>query len=225
LRIVNELSVPGVPSLFHQGAIGKLHIGGAATGLEIIQMHPHFYYVNQKVVGFKNMYEPVLVAEYFALPITISLNYYSNCFPQAGIPDAKFYAKIWSSYQGVDTFTLLEIPLCFTTFFYYGTGSYGLSEYGFDADAGEGWIFAEATLSSVIGHIIAYDLFIKLENLQGDLYFDNIKAEHSSQNWCRDTFCEDINRAFTRAFYQIPKHWAAVDVPSGTYFESVYIDF
>jgi len=61
--------------------------------------------------------------------------------------------------------------------------------------------------------------------LQGDLYFDNIKAEHSGQNWVRDTFCNDINQAFTKAFFQVPKHWIADVIEEGANFESIYKDF
>jgi hypothetical protein len=61
--------------------------------------------------------------------------------------------------------------------------------------------------------------------LRGDLYIDNVKAEHSGQNWVRDTYCEDILQGFTKAFYQIPKHWAAVILPEGSMYDSIYKDF
>ena len=67
-----------------------------------------------------------------------------------------------------------------------------------------------------------YTAFLEIYNATGDLFIDNVNIEHSGQNWARDKYCNDINQSFTKAFYQIPKHWAAVDVPDGAYFESVY---
>jgi len=115
---------------------------------------------------------------------------------------AKFYAEIWSSYQGRDILTNSEINL----------------------DYSANWKNAELVVSDILGLPIAYNLFIHLKNLQGDLFVDNIKAEHDAQNWARDPFCRDINQAFTRAFYQIPKHWAAEIMEEGAGFESIYPD-
>jgi len=84
------------------------------------------------------------------------------------------------------------------------------------------WKNAETTLTTLLGYVIRYDLYIHLYNLQGDLYVDNIKVEHSGQNWARDPWCKDINQGFTRAFYQIPKHWAGVIVPDGAIYDSIY---
>jgi hypothetical protein len=116
---------------------------------------------------------------------------------------AKFYAEIWHSYQGADIFTILEIPLDFVS----------------------DWKNAEATLTTALGYVVGYNLFFHISNLRGTLYCDNIKAEHSGQNWVRDTFCNDINQGFTNAFFQIPKHWAAVILPEGADYESIYKDF
>jgi len=57
------------------------------------------------------------------------------------------------------------------------------------------------------------------------LYFDNIIVEHTGQNWARDPFCNNVAQTFTRGFYQIPKHWAAVILPEGSWYDSIYRDF
>lgn len=203
IRIINDLPGVAIPVLLHQSWVGQLHIEEPASELKITQLHPRFYWVSKKVTGKKGMYEPVLVEEYFQLPLTIKLNYRSELESVGAGSFAKFYAEVWSLYQGVDIKTKLEIELPLSS----------------------DWATVEATISEVVGLPIRYDLFFHLFNLRGDLFCDIIKAEHSGQNWCRDPFCKDINQGFTRAFYQIPKHWSGVIVPSGSWFESIYKDF
>jgi len=202
-RIVNEMSGTATPSLLHQSWVGNLHIEAPASEAKIIQIHPHFYWISKKVYGKKGMYVPVLINEDLALPVKISLNYSSNLAAINGGSFAKFYARFWHSYQGADLETDLEIPLDLVT----------------------DWKNAEATLTSLAGYVVRYDLYLWISGLRGDLYFDNIKAEHSGQNWARDPFCKDVNQGFTRAFYQVPKHWAGVTLPEGAWFESNYKDF
>ena len=116
---------------------------------------------------------------------------------------AKIYARFWHSYQGLDRYTDLEI----------------------DLDYIDDWKNVENTLTTLSGYVIGYDLYIHLKNLRGTLYIDNVKAEHSGQNWVRDPACRDINQGFTRAFYQVPKNWSGVIAPASSWFESFYIDW
>ena len=203
LRIKNDLAGTATPVLLHQSEVGVLQIDAPADELKITQIHPRFYWVSRKVTGTKSQYEPVEVTEDLALPVTISLNYRAELTEVTPPSFAKLYARFWHSYQGQDIFTDLEIDLDYIT----------------------DWKNAEATLTSLIGYVVGYDLYIHLSNLRGTLYIDNVKSEHSGQNWVRDPFCRDINQGFTRAFYQIPKNWAAVISPAGTFFESFYIDW
>jgi len=202
-RIKNSIAGVATPSLLHQSFVGQLHIASPATELKIEQFHPLSYWVSSPVSGKKGMREPVIVTENFALPLKISLNYKSELTSVGAGSFAKFYAVVWSSYQGLDLQNLLSITIPLS----------------------HDWQNLEATLSTVQGYVVGYNLFFHLYNLQGDLYIDNIKAEHSGQNWVRDTFCKDINQGFTRAFYQIPKHWVPVIIPSGSWYESIYKDF
>ena len=203
IRILNDMAGSATPSLLHQSWVGKIKLAAPADEIMIAQYHPHTYWVSQKVKGKKGMYEPVLVEEDFALPITISISYKSNLEATASSTIAKFYAKIWYSYQGVDLYKYLEIPF----------------------DLVSDWKRVEATFTTLIGTLISYTLYIHIDNLRGELFFDNIKVEHSAQNWARDPYCKDIYQSFTRAFYQIPKHWAPVILPEGAEFDSVYEDF
>jgi len=203
LRIKNELPGVATPSLLHQSYVGILQIDAPADELKIIQIHPKFYWISKKVKGTKSQYSPVLVTEDLALPIKISLNYRAELEAVSEEHFAKFYARVWHSYQGYDFYDELEIPL----------------------DYIDDWKTADANLTILAGYVVRYDLYIHLKGLRGTLYVDNIKSEHSGQNWVRNFQCSDINQGFTRAFYQIPKHWAGVVAPDGSWFESFYIDW
>lgn len=202
-RIKREMAGTATPGLLHQSWVGQLHIEAPATELKIVQYHPDHYYVKQKVPGFKNMYSPVLVSEFFSLPLEISLNYKSNLTAQGAGAFAKIYAYIHYLYQGADLYHTLVI----------------------DLDLVADWKTASATISSLVSRAVHYDLYIHLFNVRGDLFVDNIAAEHNGVNWCRDPFCKDINQGFTSMFYQVPKHWTGLIAPAGAEFETVYLDF
>lgn len=203
IRIKNDMAGSATPSLLHQSWVGKILVADPAEEIQIAQYHPHNYWISKKVKGKKGMYEPVLVEEDIGLPITISLNYKSALEATSETYFAKFYAKIHYSYQGVDRYHYLEISFDLTS----------------------DWKNAEMTLSELRGILISYNLYIHIYNLRGTLYFDNIEVYHSAQNWARDPYCKDIEQSFTRAFYQVPKHWVAVILPDGAEFDSVYEDF
>jgi hypothetical protein len=200
IRIKNELAGNATPNLLHQSWVGYLYIAAPASEIKIAQYHPRSYWVSQKVYGKKGMYVPVEITEDFSLPLNIELNYKSDLTSQGAGSFAKFYAQVRHSYQGVDLFTNVEIPL----------------------DLSTDWKNATASISSLAGYVIGYTLYFHLYNLRGTLWCDNIKAEHSGQNWCRDPYCKDLFQGFTRAFYQIPKHWVYVENPAGSEFGSIY---
>jgi len=202
-RIINDLPGNATPSLLHQSWVGNLIISEPASEIKIIQLHPRFYWVSKKVAGKKGMFEPVKITEDLGLPFKISLNYRSELEVVGGENFAKFYARVWHSFQGQDLYEILEIPLGYT----------------------DDWNHKEITLSEVSGYSVAYELYFHLKGLRGNLYIDNIKVEHSGQNWARDPWCKDIHHDFTRAFFQIPMHWAGVILPEGSSYESIYKDF
>lgn len=203
LRIKNDLTGVATPSLLHQSYVGVLQIDEPSDELKIIQIHPHFYWVSRKIRGTKSQYQPVEINEDLSLPLTISLNYRAELEEVTSECFAKFYVKVWYSYQGQDLFKELNIDLDYLT----------------------DWKTAEATLSELVSYAVRYDIYIHIKGLRGTLYIDNVKVAHSGQNWARDPACKDVNQGFTRAFYQIPKHWAGVIVPEGSWFESFYIDW
>lgn len=199
-RVVNELVGIATPVITHQALVGELRIDSPADELKIIQPHPSAYFVARKVTGTKSQYEPVAVTERLVLPLQIGLSYKADLELTEADGFAKFYAIVRRLYQGNNIDTLLEINL----------------------DLQTDWKTATATLSAILGQYTSYALYFHLYHVQGTLLCDNIKAIHSSQNWARDPACQDIHQDFTRAFYQVPKHWSALIIPDGAFFESVY---
>ena len=202
IRLKLGLSVPGAPSIYHNSWYGHLAIGGAATQIKIAQYHPAGYYIHRKVAGLKKVYAPVFVEEAVSLPLQIGMSYRADLTPTGPTQYAKFYAVVLSSYQGVDRENVVEIN-------FINDGA---------------WRTVTATLSSALGYVFGYTLYIHIFGYTGDLYFDQIKAIHGAVNWARDKNCYDINVAFTNQFYQIPKHWVAIELPQGAVYDSDYID-
>lgn len=200
-REVNGIAGEATPLITHQALVGQLSIAAPADELKIIQPHPSLYYVSKKVIGSRNMFEPVPVSEQLVLPFQIGLSYSADLVKTEADGFAKFYAIVRRLYQGENINTALEINL----------------------DLQTGWKTITATLSSILGQYTSYYLYFYLYHLTGTILVDNIKAIHTSQNWVRDPSCQDIHQDFTRAFYQVPAHWSALIIPDGSFFESVYI--
>lgn len=200
LRIANDIEGFATPNNLYQTAVGTLRIEAPANSLKIEQLHPLEYWVSRKVRGTRSQYEPIKIIEDFALPLDIKINYRADLVEFGGTAKARFYCICYSHYQGLTLEKIVEIPFTLQ----------------------QDWIHAEATLGPIIGLARGYTAFIELENVRGSLYFDNIEINHSGQNWCRDPHTIDINQSFTKAFYQIPKHWAPVDIPVGAFYESLY---
>jgi len=197
-----ELGLEGVatPNQYHQDLVGKILIEEPAEEIKLIQPHPSSYWVYQKVTGKKNMHEPVEVEEDFALPLKLTISYYSDLTSTGEGSFARFYASIRHLYQGqnLNYDEIIEIPLS------------------------SGWTKQDTTISNLLGLAVSYNLYIHLYKVRGTLLFDNVKAEHSGSNWVRDTYCKKIEQDFTRAFYQIPKNWGVITMPSGAGYASVY---
>lgn len=198
-------NLPGVatPSLLHQGFVGQIHISGAANEIKISQSHPQSCFIYQKVVGKKSMFEPVAISEVLSLPFNLGLNYKAELTASGADPYAKFYARFYYSFEGQNLFHDLEINL----------------------DLVSDWQNSTAVLSLLDSYVFGYELFFHLHDLQGDLYFDNIVAEHDSVNYARDQFCENIEQTFIGAFKNIPNNWSPIIQPDGAEYVSIYKDF
>jgi len=197
-----KLGLPGTatPNEYHQDLVGRIVLEAPASEIKLIQPHPFSYWVEHKVSGKKSMYELVNIVESFSLPLKIGISYKSNLVSTGDGSFSKFYADILHLYQGQNLHTNLELNF----------------------DLIHDWTRLDDTLSSVLGQVVSYSLFIHLYNVRGELYFDNVLSEHSGLNWARDIYCQNVSQGFTRAFFQVPKHWAPVIMPTGAGYDSIY---
>lgn len=199
-RIANGIEGYASPENLYQVRVGNIHLEGEAQYALIAQIHPKEYYVQRKKKGTHSQLEQVKVTENFSLPLNIEISYKTDFVQIEENAFAKFYVRVFSSYQGRDIETDLEL-------------NFGLSD---------NWMRITNSLNSVLGLVRSYIMYIEVSGVQGDLWFDNIVVEHSGHNWARDPFCYRIHQDFTKQFYQIPKHWSAIELPEGAFYQSVY---
>lgn len=199
-RLKLGLSGEITPSSLHNGLVGLLQVASPATALKIIQPHPAAYYIKHKVTGTKSQYEPVFVQEPFALPLTIGLSYKADLVSTGAGAYARFYALFWRNYQGNNLEDDITINL----------------------NLSQAWTHTQATKSSSIGECISYNLFFDFHNVRGTVLIDQLETLHDGSNWARDPYCVNLAESFTRAYYQVPAHWAPITLPDGAGFESIY---
>lgn len=198
LKASLPLEVP--PSELWQVRAGRFLIESPATEMILKQEHPLDYWVAQKVRGQSWKNTLVLLREEFQLPLTLELRYKSNLTAVGDTQRARYYARIWSTYQGRDIFT----------------------DFGIDITPVADWTFATIDYFDVIGKLKGYTLYMEVVGYQGELLFDNIRAVHSGTNWARDPRCDDISKTFTKAFAVVPPFWVPVSLPQGSTFTSQF---
>lgn len=188
------------PSPLHQYKVGRIETAAPAERVLLTQYHPRKYFVNKKVRGNTTLREDVPVYENFQLPLKIETSYRSNLAPTRPDGKARFFAVVYSHYQGRKIETELAINFDFST----------------------GWTRASATINEVIGQAIHYQLYIELDGVRGAFEWDNVVSMHTGTNWARDWRCTDVNNELTRVNWQIEKSWEELELPYKTAFESVY---
>lgn len=199
-RIKFGISGLATPSLLHQYKVGRIEINAPAQGATLAQYHPNKYYVSKKMRGNTTQREDIAIYEPFQLPLTVGCSFRSNLVAVTDEPKARFYAIVYSSYQG----RTIE------------------SEVGFDIPLQSDWQSQTATISEVIGVGRYYNLWIDLAGVRGWFEWDNVIAQHTGTNWARDKRCLDVNNELTRVNYQIEKSWEEQFLPNGAQFDSVY---
>ena len=200
VRLANDLTGYATPSNIYQSKVGKIMIESPATGLTILQLHPHTYYINKKVTGTRSQYEPVLVTENLTLPVNIAISCKTSLVSVGSSPKARFFVIVYSNYQGRTIENICNISF----------------------DLVSDWARYTASISNVKGQFRGYTAFIEVDECQGSLLFDNVEIVHSGINWARDPFCNSIETSFTKAFYQIPKNWAPDEIVTGAFYGSIY---
>lgn len=113
---------------------------------------------------------------------------------------ARYYAKVWTSYQGKDIYTDFNVELSENT----------------------DWTIGTITTSGLRGILIGYTLYFEIVGYTGELLFDNIRAVHGGTNWALDPRCDQINKQFTKSFALVPPFWVPVSLPEGAQFYSIF---
>jgi len=201
-RLKWGISGLAAPSSLHQYKVGRVQISLPAEKVVLAQYHPIKYYVSKKMRGNTTLREDVAITEKLVLPLEIEMSYRAALSETREDYEARFYAVVYSSYQGRTIET----------------------EIGFNFDISTGWTRATATLPEVIGVARYYNLWIVLDGVYGWFEFDNVVSRHSGTNYARDTRCTDVNNEPTRVNFQIEASWEEQFLPSGTAFSSVYPD-
>lgn len=197
-----KYGIPGLatPSLLHQYKVGRLEINAPAQKAILAQFHPNKYWVSKKLRGKTSVREDVPIFEKLQLPLEIGCSFRSDLTAVTGSPKAKFYAIVYSSYQGRTIET----------------------QVGFDIPLETGWTQDTALITEVIGVARDYNLWIELDGVRGYIEWDNVVALHTGTNWARDKRCNDVNNELTIVNYQIEKSWEEQFLPNGAAFDSVY---
>lgn len=197
-----KYGIPGLatPSLLHQYKVGRVEIAAPAQKTILAQYHPNKYWVSKKLRGNTSVREDVAIFEKLQLPLEVGCSFRSNLTAVTGSPKAKFYAIVYSSYQGRTIET----------------------QVGFDIPLTTGWTQDTAIITEVIGVVRDYNLWIELDGVRGYFEWDNVVALHTGTNWARDKRCNDVNNELTVVNYQIEKSWEEQFLPTGAAFDSVY---
>lgn len=199
-RIKYGLQGNAVPSLLHQYKVGRLVIAAPANRALLAQYHPERYFVSKKMRGNTTQRVDVPINETLRLPLEVGLSYRAQLVPTGADPIARFYAIVYSSYQGRTIET----------------------EHGFDLLQTTGWTSYSSLLNDVIGIPRYYDLWLEFDRVRGWFEWDNVRALHTATNWARDAKCNDVNNELTTLNFQLEKSWEEQFLPNGAGFDSVY---
>lgn len=199
-RIKNSLEFGFDPNIFWQVRTGKILILAPENKIKLVQEHPLNYWVTQKMRGKPWKQELKFLSEYFSLPLTLTIRYKSNLIASGSTQKARYYAVVTSSYQGVDRQNIVECNIA----------------------PNNDWTLATATLSSVIGYITGYSLYIEIEGYIGTLLIDNLRCEHGAFNWVRDPRCDDISKIFIKQFALVKPFWEKIEGDENAQFDTVF---
>ena len=199
-RVENNIPGDAVPSIYHQYFVGHCKVESPASAILITQKHPYTFWILEKVSGRKAMYRYTKITDRLTFPFKIALSRKTNLTSVGGLPYCYLIAKITHFYDGR---------------LYY-------TEYPIDIPLVADWGYQEKTIEHPGGYVGTYELQIRLNDVTGEIYFDNIISEHDGTNFARDPYCNEITREFLDEWFRVAHNWEPTNVPAGALYESIY---
>lgn len=199
-RLINYIPGDAVPSTIHQYFVGHIKIEAPANEILITQWHPYSWWEWYKVVGKKKMYSKQKITERLIFPFTIGISRKTNLVSVGALPYCYLIAKITHFYNG---------------YLYY-------TEYPVDIPLVDDWAEQEVVIAAPGGYVGTYELQIRLNDVTGEIWFDNIIAEHVGTNFARDPYCNDIARQFFDEWFNVAMNWEPTNLPAGALYETIY---
>jgi hypothetical protein len=199
-RIRNDMVIGNDPSLLWQVRIGYISIESPADKIVLRQIHPRNYWDVRKKRGQPWKKELVPIVEQFSLPIDLQVRYKADLTPTGPTQECRFYANVWSSYQGMDY----------------------ENKQGIDLNPDTDWVYEEAEVGGIRGIILGYDLWITIRGYTGTIMFDNLRAIHGGTNWVRDRRMDAMQTVFEKQFAIVQPYWESIEQPIGAIYGSVF---
>jgi len=199
-RVINNIPGDAVPSIYHQYFVGHIKIEPPASEIVITQKHPYTWWEWYKKPGRKKMYSKAKVTERLTFPFKIAISRKTNLTSVAPLSYCYLLARINHFYDGKLFYTMYPIDMPLVS----------------------DWDYQEKIISPPGGYVGTYELQIRLNNVQGEIWFDNIIAEHDGTNYARDPYCDDITREFFDEWFNVARNWEPTNVPDGALYESIY---
>ena len=199
-RLVNDIAGDATPSIYHQHKVGHIKIESPANEILITQKHPYVWWEWYKKAGRKKMYAKQKITERLTFPFKIAISRKTDLTSVGALPYCYLIAKITHFHDGRVYYT----------------------EYPVNMPLSAAWGSQEVIISAPGGYVGTYELQIRLNDVTGDLWFDNIIAEHIGTNYARDSYCEDVAREFFNEWFNVARNWEPTNVPAGAIWESIY---
>jgi len=171
-----------------------------ANKILITQKHPYVFWEYYKKSGRKKMYSKRHVEDRLTFPFKIALSRKTNLTSVGDLPYCYLIAKITHFYDGHLYYTLYPVDMPLVA----------------------AWGYQEVEISAPGGYVGTYELQIRLNDVTGEIWFDNIIGEHDGTNFVRDEYCNDITREFFDEWFNVARNWEPTNVPAGAFYESIY---
>ena len=199
-RIKNSISGLATPDVYHQYKVGKIHLPNVAQYNLFAQDHYDAYYIARKITGSQDRLEPVLITETPVWPFFLAINFKTNLVSNGAGSFAFCGVEIewWDGED--DQVSYIEHALSLQS----------------------GWDYKSGSLVDPGGTITRYSVYFEFNNVYGDVWFDVPELIYSSQNFVRDSNCDNIDEDIPNLGVTIEPIWGDAYPSHNATIESVY---